>query len=193
MAVLYHKRIIEHRHMRHAALGVAAVEIAAEQAVLFAGRLRRAKPPDEIAVGLRDPTHGGGGPEGVDAYPDRDAGHAGFAGRPVGDALAAAKAALRQQVVQLTRGRPHQMREDFPLLAPRQVGTRARRSEIELMGVRNKLGHRSGLTPPAYHAGRGMEQLARDTPPPGARPSEAGADGHCAKRQIVQALLARRE
>ena len=36
--------------MRHAALGVAAVEIAAEEAVLLARRLRRAEAADEVAL-----------------------------------------------------------------------------------------------------------------------------------------------
>ena len=50
VAVLHHQRVVEHRHVRHAARGVTAVEIAAEQAVLVAGRLRRAEPADQVPV-----------------------------------------------------------------------------------------------------------------------------------------------
>jgi len=125
---------------------VAAVEVAAEEAVLVARRLGLAETPDQVAIELPHPPHVGGWAKGVDADPDGNAGHAGFAGRPVGDALAAAKAALRQKIVQFGGARPHQVREDFSLQPPGQIRAGARRGQIELVGVGYDLRHRSSLT-----------------------------------------------
>ncbi len=47
-AVIDHRREIERRHVGHAAIGVAFVDIAAEQRILFAGRLGRLNRSSEI-------------------------------------------------------------------------------------------------------------------------------------------------
>ena len=49
VAVLDHHGIVEHRHVGHAAIGVAGVEVAAEQRVLLGGRPVRQRLADQVA------------------------------------------------------------------------------------------------------------------------------------------------
>src|SRR6185503_11680074 len=129
----------------------------------------------QVAIGLPDPPHVGGGAEGVDADPDGDTSHAGFAGRPISDALAAAKTALRQKVMQFGGARPDQMCKDFSLLPARQVGARARRSQIELVGVGYDLRHRSSLTHGHHTTLRGTARQDRKIGLPPSSPIEKEA------------------
>ena len=108
---------------------------------MLVGRLRRDKDAEKVGVGPHRAALAGGGTKIVDQHPDRYAGAAALARRPVGDRLRAAEAGLGQEVVE--RGRPlaDQMGEDFPLLLAGQVGACRRSGEIELRGVARFPGH----------------------------------------------------
>ena len=54
VAVLDHHRIVEHRHVGHAAVGMALVEIGAEQRILLGRRLGRNDRADQFGVGAQD-------------------------------------------------------------------------------------------------------------------------------------------
>ena len=105
--------------------------------------------------------------------------------------------------------RPDEMGEDFSLLAARQIGAGARRSQVELVGVGYELGHRSDLsrrhhTTPEPAAQDKIRIDAAVVPPdelssPQQETSIApakrlnGADGDGAEEEIVQELLSRGE
>jgi hypothetical protein len=131
MGVLDHHRIVEHGHVRHAALAVARVEIGAEQRILLGGRLGVVHGADQVGIALHA-AHVARRLElaGEDAH--RDAGAAALAGRPVGDVLRPAEAALRQQIVHLRRLVTDQVREHLPLELPLDIGTRRGRGQEEL-------------------------------------------------------------
>ena len=138
MGILDHHRVIEHRHVGHAAALVAVVEIAAKQRVLLAGWLRRIFGGHDIGIGRQDAAHGTRGNEfaGKDAH--RDAGAASLAGRAIGDVLRATEAALGQEIVQLRCPLAHHMGKHLPLHLLRQIGTGRRCREVEL-GRRGRL------------------------------------------------------
>ena len=50
MAILDHHGEVEHRHVGHAAVGMALVEIGAKQRILLAGRLRRHERADQVGI-----------------------------------------------------------------------------------------------------------------------------------------------
>src|SRR6185503_6895376 len=75
------------------------------------------------------------GAELVDHDPYRDAGAAGLAGRAIGDRLAAAEAAMGEQVVEIARALADQMRKHLPLLLARQIGAGGGRGQVELRRV----------------------------------------------------------
>ncbi len=141
VAVLHHHGVVEHRHVGHAAVAVAAVEIAAEHGVLLGGRHQRAHLADHVGVALGDAAHAAGRAEFVGDDAHRDAGAAGLAGRPVGDRLAAAEAAVGEQVVEPRRAVADQVREHLALLLARQIGARRGRGQVELRRVARMLGH----------------------------------------------------
>src|SRR5208283_4752352 len=86
--------------------------------------------------------------------------------RAIGDGLRPTKAGLGQKVVQPRGATADEMREDLPLLAPRQIGTGRGRGEIELRGVA-KL---------PRHWGR-SSSLGAKSPSPGTPIRAAGASG----------------
>ena len=141
VAVLDHHGVVEHGHVRHAAVAVAGVEIGAEHRILLGGRHRHPHLADHVGVAREDAAQAARRAEFVDDHPHRDAGAAGFARRPVGDRLAAAEAAVGQQVVELARLLAHQMGEHLALLAARQIGAGRGRGEIELRRVARMTGH----------------------------------------------------
>src|SRR6478736_1878899 len=82
---------------------MAFVEIAAEQRVVLGARLRRQVLADQVAIAREHAPETARRPEVVDADADGDAGAAGLAGGPIGDALRAPEAALREHVVEVAR------------------------------------------------------------------------------------------
>ncbi len=135
MAVLYHDGVIEHRHIRHPAVAVARVEIGAEHRILLGGRHRGAHFAHEIAVTVENSPHAPRRSKILRHDPDRDAGAAVLAGRPIGDRLAAAEAAVGQQIVELGGPLADEMREHLALLLARQIRAGRGRGEIELRRV----------------------------------------------------------
>ena len=141
VGVLDHHGEVERRHIGHAALGMASVEIGAEQGEMLVGRLRRDQVPDEIGVHAQRPALAFVGAEIVDQHPHRHAGPAALASGPVCDGLRAAEAGLGKEVVQRSGPLAHQMGEDLSFLLARQVRARRRRGQIELRGVAHFPGH----------------------------------------------------
>ena len=84
----------------------------------------------------------------VDTDPDRNAGAAHLAGRPVRDGLRATEAGLRQRVVDRRGTTPDQMREHLPLEPVRQVGAGGRGREIELRCIA-RLSRQTVISQPA--------------------------------------------
>src|SRR5207247_2540145 len=76
---------------------------------------------------------------GYDSH--RDACPAMLTSRPVGDRLAAAKATVGEQVVELARALADQVREHLALLLARQIGARRRSGQVELRSIARMLGH----------------------------------------------------
>src|SRR5262245_21339493 len=70
-----------------------------------------------------------------------NAGAALVAGRAVGDRLAAAEAAMGQEVIEVAGLVADQMREHLALVPARQIGAGRRRRQIELRGITRVLGH----------------------------------------------------
>ncbi len=143
VGVLDHHGVVEHGHVGHAAVGVARVEIGAEQRILLGGRHRRARMADQVLVGLQHAAEFAGS-ELLRQHAHRNAGAAGLARGPIGDRLRAAEAALRQDVVEIGRALADQVREDFPLLAARQIRAGRRAGQEELRGVARLLGQWAG-------------------------------------------------
>jgi hypothetical protein len=141
MAVLDHHLIIDHVHVRHAAIGVARADIAAKERILL-GRGARGSPfPDNIGVAARDPALGAGRSERLDLYAHGDAGPAVLAGRPISDCLRTAETGLRQRVVERRRPQADEMGEHLSLRAPWQIGARRGGGEVELRRVARLFGH----------------------------------------------------
>src|SRR6185437_3324275 len=106
-------------------------------------------------------------PEVVHHDADGHAGAAGFAGGPVGDRLAAAEAAMGEQVVQLGRAVADQMREYLALLLAGEIRARRGRGQVELRRVARVLGHGgSGRSTEGKIARRGsfVKSLPADLP-----------------------------
>src|SRR5258708_14158890 len=83
------------------------------------------------------------GPKLIGNDPNRNAGTALVAGRPVGDRLAAAEAAMGEQVVEIARLLADQMREHLALMPAWQIGAGRGRRQVQLRGVTGMLGHRA--------------------------------------------------
>src|SRR3954447_15496642 len=135
MAVLDHHRVVEHGHIRHSAVAVPRIQIRAKYGVLLGRGYRRAHLRNNISVAIEDAPHAAGWAEIVDHHAHRDAGTAILASRPIGDGLAAAEAAMGQQVIQLRGALAHKMRKHLALLLSWQVGARRRCGEVELWSV----------------------------------------------------------
>ena len=70
MAVLDHHRVVEHCHIRHAAIAVAGIEIGTEYRVLLGGRYRHPHFSDDIAVTLDDAAHAARRPKVFHQHPN---------------------------------------------------------------------------------------------------------------------------
>ncbi len=148
MAVLDHHGVVEHRHVGHAAMAMALVEIGAEHRILLRGRHRAALLADHVCVAGHDLAEIARGAELVGDDADRDAGAALVAGRPIGDRLAAPEAAMGQEVVEIAGLFADQMREHLALMPARQIRAGRGRRQIELRGVTRMLGHVGCRQPP---------------------------------------------
>ena len=141
VAVLDHHGVVEHGHVGHAAVAVSGIEIGAEHGILLGGRHGDAHLADDILVALDDAAHAAGRAEilGDDAH--RHAGAAALASRPVGDRLAAAEAAVGEDVVELAGALADQVGEYLALLLAAQIGARRRSGQVELRRIARVLGH----------------------------------------------------
>src|SRR5262249_35484667 len=120
---------------------VPGIEIGAKDRVLFRGRHGNAHFTGDVGVAAHDAAHALGRAEIPGDHADRNAGAASLASGAVGNGLAAAKAALRENVVKLAGAFADQVRKHLPLLAPAQIRARRRSGEIELRCVTRMLGH----------------------------------------------------
>jgi hypothetical protein len=141
MAVFHHHGVVEHRHVGHAAVAVPLVEIGAEHRILLGCRHRAALLADDVGVARQNLLEIARGAELVGDDAHRDAGAALVAGRAVGDRLAAAEAAMGQEVVEVAGLVADQMREHLALVPARQIRAGRRRRQVELGGVTRMLGH----------------------------------------------------
>lgn len=141
VAVLHHHGVVEHGHVGHAAVAVPLVQVGAEHRILFGRRRRGPQLAHNVAVARLDFPEVAGGAELVGDHPHRDAGAAIVAGRPIGDRLAAAEAAMGQQVIEVAGFVPDQVGKHLALVPPRQIRARRRRREIELRGIARMLRH----------------------------------------------------
>ncbi len=142
VAVLDHHGVVEHGHVGHAAVAVAGVEIGAEHRILLGSGRRRADVADDVGVALGDAAHVARRREIRRHHPHRDAGAAGLAGRPVGDRLAAAEAAVGQQIVEFGSALANQMGEYLALLLARADRGRARARSDKIAAYRESAGSR---------------------------------------------------
>src|SRR4051794_35180445 len=117
MAVFDHHRVIEHGHVRHAAMAMTVVEIGAEYRVLLRGRHRAALLSDDVGVACENLAEISRGTEFVGDHPHRDAGAALVAGGAIGDRLAAPETALGGEGGGGAGLLAHQMREHPALVA----------------------------------------------------------------------------
>ena len=140
-AVLDHQRIVEHGHLGHAAIGVAGVDIGAEQRILLRARRRIEARRHQVAIGAHDPIERAPRPEGIDQDAHRHAGRAGVAIGHVGDVLAAPEPAFQKIVDEEGRLLPGQMREELPLELTREVRAGLRGGDVELWKVALMLCH----------------------------------------------------
>src|SRR4029079_14851595 len=111
VAVFDHHRVIEDRHVGHATVAMARIEIGAKDRILLGRGRGCAHVADNVGIAFGDAAHVTRGREvgGHDAH--GDAGAAPLAGWAIGDRLAAAEAPLGQQIVELARAAPHKGRE----------------------------------------------------------------------------------
>ena len=140
VAVLHHHRVIEHRHIRHAAMAMPGVEIGAEHRILLRGRHRAALFAGYVGIAGQHLPEIARGPELVGDHAHGDAGAALVAGRPVSDRLAAAEAAMGQEVVEIARLFADQVRKHLALMPARQIGAGRGCRQVELRGITRVLG-----------------------------------------------------
>ena len=141
VAVLDHHGVIEHGHVGHAAVAVAGVEIGAEHRILLGSGRRCADVADDVGIAFGDAAHVARRRKIRNHHPHRDAGAAGLAGRPVGDRLAAAEAAVGQQIVEFGSALANQMGKYLALLLALQIGAGRGRGQIKLRRIARVLGH----------------------------------------------------
>src|SRR5581483_11768844 len=94
VAVFHHHRVIEHRHVSHAAVAMPGIEIAAKDRVLLGRAHSDPHVTLDVGIAAHDPAHALGRAKIFGDDPHRNAGAAALAGRPVSDRLAATEAAL---------------------------------------------------------------------------------------------------
>ena len=157
MAVLDHHGVVEHRHVGHAAVAMARIEIGAENRVLLRGGHRKPHLALDIGVAVGDAPHAVRGAEFPCDHAHRDAAAAPLAGRPVGDRLAAAEAALGEDIVEFGSALADEVREDLPLLLAGKVRTRRGGRQVELRRVARVLGHGANRLLPARSGHRQPE------------------------------------
>ena len=148
--ILDHHAVIEHRHVRHAAVAVTRVDVSAEQAILLGRRNRCRAPCNERRISVPAAPHRPVGREFIDEHPDRDAGLAAFAVRHIGDVLAAPEAGRQQAIDELGRLVMRQMREEFAFEPAWQIWAGLRSGDVELRKLLLLLRHStrpSGLVP----------------------------------------------
>src|SRR5262249_61247467 len=106
---------------------MSGIEIGAKDCVLFGGRHRDPHFADYVGVAPRNPAHAGSRTKvlGDDAH--GNTGSATFAGRPVGDRLAAAEPALGQGIVEVAWALAAEGRKGLPFLLPGEIRARAPR------------------------------------------------------------------
>ena len=104
--LLDHRRVVGEAHVGHAALGVARIQIAAQQPELLFGRFGRAQAAREIGVARHDLAPAPRELETLHRHARRDASLAAVAGGAVGDVLRAAETGIGQHVVQLPASSP---------------------------------------------------------------------------------------
>ncbi len=141
VAVLDHHGVVEHGHVGHAAVAVPGIEIGAEHRILLGGRHGDAHLAGDVVVALDDAAHAAGRAEIVGDDAHRNAGAAALASRPVGDRLAAAEAAVGEDVVELAGALADQVGEYLALLLAAEIGARRRSGQVELRRVTRVLGH----------------------------------------------------
>src|SRR6185437_63432 len=81
-----------------------------------------------------------GGAELVGHHAHGNAGAALVASRPIGDRLAAAEAAMGEEIVEIAGLVANQMSEHLPLMPARQIRAGRGRRQVELRGVTRVLG-----------------------------------------------------
>ena len=123
------------------AVAMPRIEVAAKDGVLLGGRHRDLHVGGDIGVAVGNAPHAARGPKLSGDHPDRDAAAAAFARRPVGDRLAAAEAALGEDIVEFSRALADEMGEHLTLLPAGEVRAWRRRSEVELRRIARVLGH----------------------------------------------------
>ena len=111
VAVFDHHGVVEHRHVGHAAVAVACVEIGTEYRILFGCRGGRTHIADHVGIAFSDPAHVARWSKIGCYHAHRDAGAATLAGRPIGYRLASAETAMGQQIVEFARTLANQVGE----------------------------------------------------------------------------------
>ena len=140
-AVLDHERVVEHGHLGHAAVGVARVDIGAEQSILLRARRRRHAGGDEIGIGAGDAFERAPRNKLVGQDAHRHARRAGIAIGHIGDVLAAPEPALQEIVDEEARLVAGEMGEQLPLEPAGKIGTGLRRGDVEFWKVALVLCH----------------------------------------------------
>src|SRR5262245_24958994 len=156
---------------------MSVVYVVAEQAVLLGRGARREHRGVEVAIEPQGAAEARGPPEALDHDAHRHAGRATLAGRPVGDVLAAAEAALRQRVMEGAGVRADEVGEHLALVLAGQIGAGRRRSDEKLRKVAPLDAHnrlvRIMMVPPVRLAKVRRKSMRRhllggDSRPPGA-------------------------
>ncbi|MNT70197.1 hypothetical protein D3C72_2085560 [compost metagenome] len=104
---------------------VTSIQIVAEECILFGAWLCLVLATDQIAIMVPDPAHTPVHLKFASQNSYRNAGAAKLAGWSIGNVLGAAKAALSQQIIDLTGFVADEMCENFPLQLTLKI--RARR------------------------------------------------------------------
>ncbi len=131
-------------HFRHSAAGVPLGEILAEQRILLLGGPGPASGHLDVGMAAKQFALGGARREFVGEDPDRDAGGANDAARPVCDRLAPAEPDPPQSLVQFVSMAAIQLSEDLPLDLARDVRA-GRRIGHEKLGKAKWCAHPPGL------------------------------------------------
>src|ERR1700757_3804851 len=99
MAILDHHGVVDARHVGHAAVAMARIEIAAEKDILFRGWLGGDNLRHKTAIYFGNPAKIPRGAEFLGLDTDRHTGAAALASRPVSNRLRTPKSGLRELVI----------------------------------------------------------------------------------------------